>query len=72
MQGELYMEEPFGTRGQVTESWDKLVAEQPTHIVFNGAVGALTKDAFPMVALTGETARIYFGVGGRISPPRST
>lgn len=64
MQGELYMEEPFGTRGEVTESWDKLVEEQPTHIVFNGAVGALAKDAFPMVALTGETGRIYFGVGG--------
>lgn len=64
MQGEFYMEQTFGTRGQVTESWDKLVEEEPSHIVFNGAVGALLTDAFPMVALTGEKARIYFGVGG--------
>ena len=64
MQGELYTAEPFGTRGQVTESWDRLVEERPTYAVFNGAVGALTKTGFPMVALTGETARIYFGVGG--------
>lgn len=64
MQGELYTEEPFGTRGQVTESWERLIDESPTYAVFNGAVGALTTGGFPMVALTGETARIYFGVGG--------
>jgi nitrite reductase (NO-forming) len=64
MQGELYTDQPFGTRGQVSEDWERLVDEHPTHIVFNGAVGALRKEAFPMVALTGETARIYFGVGG--------
>ncbi len=64
MQGDLYTEEPFGTRGEVTESWEKLVAEQPTHARFNGAVNALAKDAFPMVAVTGETGRMYFGVGG--------
>ncbi len=64
MQGEIYTTEPFGTRGQVTESWERLIDERPTYAVFNGAVGALTEGGFPMVALTGETARIYFGVGG--------
>ncbi len=64
MQGELYTEQPFGTRGEVSDSWERLIDEKPTYAVFNGAVGALTKSGFPMVALTGETARIYFGVGG--------
>jgi nitrite reductase (NO-forming) len=63
MQGELYTEEAFGTKGELTESWDKLVAERPEYYVFNGAVGALTNQK-PLKAKVGETIRIYFGVGG--------
>jgi nitrite reductase (NO-forming) len=63
MQGELYTEEPFGTKGEASESYDKLVAERPEYFVFNGAVGALTSQK-PLAAKTGETVRVFFGVGG--------
>jgi nitrite reductase (NO-forming) len=63
MQGEIYTEQPFGTKGEASESYDKLVAERPEYFVFNGAVGALTKQK-PLTANTGETVRVFFGVGG--------
>ena len=63
MQGELYTEEPFGSSGLLTESYDKLLNERPEYFVFNGHVGALT-DHYPLKAKVGETVRIYFGVGG--------
>jgi nitrite reductase (NO-forming) len=63
MQGELYTEETIGTKGELTESYDKLIGERPEFFVFNGAVGALTNQK-PLTAKVGETIRIYFGVGG--------
>jgi len=63
MQGELYTEEAFGTPGELTESYDKLLNEQPEYYVFNGAVGAIAGEK-PLHAKVGETIRIYFGVGG--------
>ncbi len=63
MQGEIYTEQPFGTPGEATESYDKLMNEQPEYYVFNGAVGAISSQK-PLKAKVGETIRIYFGVGG--------
>ena len=63
MQGEIYTEEPFGSSGLLTESYDKLINERPEYFVFNGHVGALT-DHYPLKANVGETVRIYMGVGG--------
>ena len=63
MQGELYTEQPIGTTGLLTESYDKLLNETPEYFVFNGHVGALT-DHYPLKANVGETIRIFFGVGG--------
>jgi nitrite reductase (NO-forming) len=63
MQGELYTEQPIGTKGEQVESIDKLVNERPEYFLFNGAVGALSKDN-ALKAKTGETIRLYFGVGG--------
>jgi nitrite reductase (NO-forming) len=63
MQGELYTDRPFGQRGHDEFSVEKLLAERPEYLVFNGAVGALTAE-YPMKARVGETVRIYFGVGG--------
>jgi nitrite reductase (NO-forming) len=63
MQGELYTEQTFGTKGELTESYDKLMAEAPEYYVFNGAANALTGDN-ALKAKVGETVRIYFGVGG--------
>ena len=63
MQGELYTEETIGTKGELTESYDKLIGERPEFYLFNGAVGALVNQQ-PLQAKVGETIRIYFGVGG--------
>ena len=64
MQGEIYTEEPHGSRGELTESYDKLLDERPEYYVFNGAANALAADDKALRAKTGETVRIYFGVGG--------
>jgi nitrite reductase (NO-forming) len=63
MQGEIYTEQKLGAKGELTESYDKLLAERPEYFVFNGAVGALSKEK-PLKAKVGETVRIFFGVGG--------
>lgn len=63
MQGELYTERPFGEYGLQKLSRSKLLAETPDYLVFNGAVGALTKE-HPLQAKVGDTIRIFFGVGG--------
>ncbi len=63
MQGELYTEQAFGTKGELGESHEKLMNERPEYFIFNGAVGALTTEK-PLKAKVGETVRIYFGVGG--------
>lgn len=62
MQGEIYTEQALGAQGELTFSYDKLMAEKPEYVVFNGASAALTKE--PLKAKTGETVRIFFGVGG--------
>ncbi|MGH6922816.1 MAG: copper-containing nitrite reductase [Propylenella sp.] len=63
MQGELYTEQAFGTAGELTESYEKLLNEMPEYYVFNGAANALAGDN-ALHAKVGETIRIYFGVGG--------
>lgn len=63
MQGEIYTEQKLGAKGELTESYEKLLNEKPEYFVLNGAVGALAKDK-PLKAKVGETVRIYFGVGG--------
>jgi nitrite reductase (NO-forming) len=62
MQGEIYTQKPYGSRGHLEESRDKLLAERPEYFVFNGTTDALKTS--PLKAKVGETARIYFGVGG--------
>jgi nitrite reductase (NO-forming) len=63
MQGEIYTAEAFGTKGELTESYDKLMNEMPEYYVFNGAANALA-EGNALHAKVGETVRIYFGVGG--------
>ncbi|GIZ50388.1 copper-containing nitrite reductase [Noviherbaspirillum aridicola] len=63
MQGDIYTSHKHGTKGHQDFDVDKMAAELPDYYVFNGAVGALTKE-HKMEARTGETVRIYFGVGG--------
>jgi nitrite reductase (NO-forming) len=63
MQGELYTQAAYGQHGNQEFSVEKLMNEQAEYVLFNGAVGALTK-AHPLQANVGETVRIFFGVGG--------
>ena len=63
MQGELYTSQPHGTPGENEFSLEKLLKEQPEHMMFNGTMDALTK-THKMEAKVGETVRIFFGVGG--------
>ncbi len=63
MQGEIYTEQKIGAKGELTESYDKLMSERPEYFLLNGAVGALVKER-PLKAKVGETVRIFFGVGG--------
>jgi nitrite reductase (NO-forming) len=63
MQGDIYTKHKTGTKGHQPFDHDKLAAELPDYYVFNGAVGALTRE-HKMQAAVGETVRIYFGVGG--------
>jgi nitrite reductase (NO-forming) len=62
MQGEIYTEQANGTKGELTESLDKLLAETPEYLVFNGAADGLSRK--PLTAKTGENVRVFFGVGG--------
>ncbi len=63
MQGELYTRQLFGEYGHQEFSRRKLLSESPEYVIFNGAMGALTKE-YPLQAKVGQTARIFFGVGG--------
>ena len=63
MQGEFYLEGNRGDKGYRNFSTEKMLAEQPEYVVFNGSVGALTGDN-ALKANVGETVRIFFGVGG--------
>ncbi len=64
MQGELYTAQPFGTTGDLAADTTKLLDEHPEYFVFNGASMALASEAHMLHVKTGETVRIFFGVGG--------
>lgn len=63
MQGELYTAEPHGASGLQEFSLEKLLAENPEHLMFNGSMDALTK-IYDMKSNVGDVVRIFFGVGG--------
>lgn len=63
MQGELYTAERHGASGLQEFSLEKLLAENPEHVMFNGSMDALTK-IYSMESQVGDTVRIFFGVGG--------
>lgn len=63
MQGEIYTDAPFGQRGNLEFSVEKLLSERPEYFVFNGSVGAISK-LHPLHAKVGDTVRLFFGVAG--------
>jgi len=66
MQGEFYTTGKHGEQGMQGFSLDKLDAEHPEYVVFNGRVGSLTGTR-ALKAKTGETVRLFFGVGTFLS-----
>ena len=62
MQSEFYAK-PGANGGPHTIDMEKGAAEEPTHVVFNGSVGALTGDQ-AMQANVGESIRLFIGNAG--------
>ena len=60
MQSEFYTKGDYGAQGLQPFSMEKALSEDPTYVVFNGAVGALTGQN-AITARVGETVRIYVG-----------
>ncbi len=60
MQSEFYTNGNYGDQGLQDFSLDKALAENPTYVVFNGAVGALTGDN-AIHAKVGQTIRLFVG-----------
>jgi len=63
MQGDIYTQGRNGEPGLQIFDNQKAIDENPTYVVFNGAVGSLVGDN-ALQAKVGETVRIYFGDGG--------
>ena len=63
MQGDFYTQGAFGEEGLQAFDQTKAVNEQPSYVVFNGAVGSLVGDK-ALKAKVGETVRLYVGNGG--------
>lgn len=61
MQGEFYNTGGLGKQGLQIFDAEKLMAETPEYIVFNGRVDGVTGR---LNANTGETVRVFFGNGG--------
>lgn len=63
MQGEVYTTPASGAAGLQTFSEAKLLEESPSYFVFNGAVGAVSRE-HPLQSKVGDTVRIFFGNAG--------
>jgi nitrite reductase (NO-forming) len=63
MQGDFYLDGDRTEAGLHDFAMQAMTDERPSHIVFNGSVGALTGNG-ALKAKVGETVRIFFGVGG--------
>ncbi len=63
MQGDFYTKGGLGEQGLQGFDYAKALAETPTYIVFNGAVGALTGE-HALQAKEGDRVRLFVGNGG--------
>jgi nitrite reductase (NO-forming) len=63
VQGDFYLAGDPAQQGVHEAVVDKMVKETPDYVVFNGSVGALSKEN-ALKAKVGETVRIFFGVAG--------
>jgi len=63
VQGDFYLDGDPTQPGVHEAVVDKMLREDPDYVVFNGSVGALSKEN-ALKAKVGETVRFFFGVGG--------
>lgn len=63
VQSEFYTPGSFGDQGLQPFDMDRALAEDPSHVVFNGRAGSMIGDNAPRVNV-GENVRIFFGNGG--------
>ncbi|TPE43371.1 copper-containing nitrite reductase [Pontibacter mangrovi] len=63
MQGDFYTKGDFGDPGLQPFDMQKALNENPSYVVFNGSVGALTGDK-ALTAKVGEKVRLFVGNGG--------
>lgn len=66
VQGEFYTTAKVGEKGHQSLDKEKLLAEKPEYIVFNGRRGALMGDN-ALHANVGDTVRIFFGASGQLA-----
>ena len=62
-QNEFYTDLDTNQKGNASLDMNKMLAEDPPYVAFNGSVGSLLKDK-ALTAKTGETVRLYFADGG--------
>jgi nitrite reductase (NO-forming) len=62
-QCEIYTSDPAGTPGMQTFDLNRMNDEDPSYVLFNGAMGSLVGDR-ALKAKVGDRVRIFFGVGG--------
>lgn len=63
MQGEIYTKHARSEKGHHAFDGQRMLDENPTYVVFNGAVNALTED-MAMEAEVGDKVRLFIGNGG--------
>lgn len=63
MQGDFYLDGDREEKGYHEFAMKEMTDEHPSHVVFNGSVGALTGEN-ALKAKVGDRVRIFFGVGG--------
>ncbi|WP_135364836.1 copper-containing nitrite reductase [Halosimplex halophilum] len=64
-QHEIYTDGEAGQEGHHTFDMGAMAREEPTYVLINGEQYAITPDNYgAMAAETGETARVYYCVGG--------
>ena len=63
MQGDFYLDGDLAEKGLHDFALQHMTDEHPSHVVFNGSVGALTGQN-ALKAKVGEKVRVFFGVGG--------
>lgn len=70
-QGEMYTEAPAGSAGMHDIDFSRLLAENPSYVVFNGAIGSITGDR-ALKAKVGSGCASSLASEAPTSPRRST